>query len=61
VRRDLGVPRWLPPAERERALAVGFLEEGGGAPPDGAFDAVVWTPPAPREDPCAAFRAPQKR
>jgi uncharacterized iron-regulated protein len=61
VRRDLGVPRWLPPAERERALAVGFLEEGGGAPPDGAFDAVVWTPPAPREDPCAAFRAPETR
>jgi uncharacterized iron-regulated protein len=55
VRRDLGVPRWLPPELRGRTFAVGFLEEGDAAP-DGAFDAVVYTPRAERPDPCAALR-----
>jgi hypothetical protein len=54
VRRDLGVPRWLAPAEQARAFAVGFLEQGD-EPPPGAFDAVVYTPRAERPDPCAAF------
>jgi uncharacterized iron-regulated protein len=52
VRRDLGVPRWLPPDLQSRAFAVGFLEEGDVAP-HGAFDAVVYTPRAERPDPCA--------
>jgi uncharacterized iron-regulated protein len=56
VRRDLGVPRWLPDAERTRVFAVGYLEEGD-EPPPGAFDAVVVTPRAERPDPCEAFRA----
>jgi uncharacterized iron-regulated protein len=55
VRRDLGVPRWLSAAERERSFAVGYLEAGGAPAPAGAFDAVVLVPPAEREDPCAAF------
>jgi uncharacterized iron-regulated protein len=55
VRRDLGVPRWLPPVEQARAFAVGYLEQGD-TPPSGAFDAVVVTPRAERPDPCAAFR-----
>ena len=55
VRRDLGVPRWLAPAEQARAFAVGFLEEGD-EPAPGAFDAVVYTERAERPDPCAAFR-----
>jgi uncharacterized iron-regulated protein len=59
VRRDLGVPRWLPEAERARTLAVGFLEEGNEAPP-GAFDAVVVTKRAERPDPCAGFRGPRE-
>jgi uncharacterized iron-regulated protein len=57
VRRDLGVPRWLPPELAARALAVGFLETGDAAPP-GAFDAVVYTERAERPDPCAAFTKP---
>jgi hypothetical protein len=40
-----------------RALAVGYLEEGD-APAPGAFDAVVYTPRAKRDDPCAAFARP---
>lgn len=55
VRRDLGVPRWLPPELEARTFAVGFLEEGDEAP-SGAFDAVVTTARAERPDPCAAFR-----
>ena len=54
VRRDLGVPRWLPPELGARAVAVGFLEAGDAAP-EGAFDAVVYTARAEREDPCTAF------
>lgn len=57
VRRDLGVPRWLPPEARARALVVGYVEEGD-APPPGAFDALVYTPRAERDDPCAAFASP---
>jgi uncharacterized iron-regulated protein len=57
VRRDLGVPRWLPPEASARALVVGYLEEGD-APPPGAFDALVYTPRAERTDPCAAFTNP---
>ena len=53
VRRDLGVPRWLPLAPR-RLLSIGFLEEGDEAPD--AFDAVVRTARARRDDPCAVFR-----
>jgi uncharacterized iron-regulated protein len=58
VRRDLGVPRWLGAAERSRALAVGFLEEG--FPPElaAAFDAVVVTPRVQRGDPCATLAPP---
>jgi uncharacterized iron-regulated protein len=55
VRRDLGVPRWLGEWGAARLLAVGFLETGDSADAD-AFDAVVYATPAPREDPCAAFR-----
>ena len=55
VRRDLGVPRWLPAADQPRVFAVGYLEEGD-APPPGAFDAVVTTERVERPDPCEAFR-----
>jgi uncharacterized iron-regulated protein len=57
VRRDLGVPRWLPAPMQGRTLAVGYLEAGDAAPP-GAFDAVVYTARAKRDDPCAAFVKP---
>ncbi|MEN8158576.1 MAG: ChaN family lipoprotein [Myxococcota bacterium] len=54
VRRDLGAPRWLSPELQRRTFVVGYLETGS-EPPPGAFDAVVVTEPAEREDPCAAF------
>jgi len=63
VRRDLGVPRWLSSAWRERTLAIGFVERSPGeaAPAaDGRYDAVVHTPPVERGDPCASF-APRGR
>jgi uncharacterized iron-regulated protein len=59
VRRDLGVPRWLSAADQAQVFAVGFLEEGD---PDGlaeAFDAVVRTARAERDDPCAVFESPK--
>lgn len=54
VRKDIGVPRWLSPALRERSHVVGYLE-----PDDddvGAYDEVVRTAAQPREDPCAQMR-----
>lgn len=53
ARRDLGVPRWLALPQR-RLVSIGFLEDGDEEPD--AFDAVVRTTRAEREDPCAAFR-----
>jgi uncharacterized iron-regulated protein len=57
VRKDIGVPRWLGGADRDRVWSVGYLEADDDATPAGAFDAVVRTAAAPRADPCAAFRA----
>ncbi|HSB23293.1 MAG TPA: ChaN family lipoprotein [Burkholderiaceae bacterium] len=60
VRRDLGVPRWLERQGGPAALAVGFIERGTPKEIAAAYDAVVWTDPAARPDPCDAFRrAPQ--
>ncbi|HEY2188242.1 MAG TPA: ChaN family lipoprotein [Caldimonas sp.] len=59
ARRDIGVPRWLA-LDPGRVLAVGFLEDDSATPPS-AFDAVVRTAPAPRDDPCARFIAPPHR
>lgn len=58
VRSDLGVPRLLRRvAPRLRVLTVGLLErEDDGALPSAgerrAYDLVIVTPRAPREDPC---------
>lgn len=56
ARRDIGVPRWLAPAPGERVFAVGFLEAGDSGTPPAAFDAIVRTPAAAREDPCKGIR-----
>ena len=56
VRRDTGVPRWMGDTWRERIVSVGYLERGDESPPASAFDAVVWVAPAPRPDPCMAFK-----
>jgi uncharacterized iron-regulated protein len=55
VRRDIGVPRWLPAEWRRRSHAVGYLE---GSPGDetAAYDETVFTPAHARSDPGAALR-----
>ena len=55
VRKDQGVPRWLPPELQARSRVIGFLE-ADAAQDAGAFDEVVPSPPQPRDDPCAAMR-----
>jgi uncharacterized iron-regulated protein len=58
ARRDLGVPRWLAPELRARALSIGLLEPAALTDlPAGAFDRVVRTTAAPRTDPCEALKA----
>lgn len=53
VRRDIGVPRWLPAAWQSRSIAVGLLEPGEA--PAHAFDLVLQTPATQRPDPCAGM------
>lgn len=55
VRRDIGVPRWLPAELGQRVKAIGLLEDGD-ATDRSAFDHSLVTPRQPREDPCAALR-----
>ncbi|GAP34460.1 ChaN family lipoprotein [Piscinibacter sakaiensis] len=55
VRRDLGVPVWLPPSVR--AWSVGYVEAPGNWPAE-AFDARVEGTPAERADPCEGLRQP---
>lgn len=58
VRRDLGVPLYLP--GNATVLSVGFIEARAGEPDPraydpGAYDYVWFTPPQPRPEPCEAF------
>jgi uncharacterized iron-regulated protein len=55
VRSDVGVPRWLSAATRERSVAIGLLEEGDASA--AAYGVALFTPPQPRADPCAGMRA----
>ena len=55
VRRDIGVPRWLPPEWRSRSHAVGYLEQGDDE--IAAYDEALFVAPQTRPDPCAAMRA----
>lgn len=66
VRRDLGVPLYLPSA-RGASCSVGAFEVepektrpedylGSGAEMQGEFDFVCFTPRADRPDPCARFK-----
>ena len=58
VRVDVGVPRWLKPATRQRTEAIGLLEEGDFTAEEAraAYDHVFTTPKQLREDPCKAMR-----
>jgi uncharacterized iron-regulated protein len=55
ARRDVGVPFWLPPRERDAAISIALLERSGeeeDAIATGQFDAWVTTARAERPDPC---------
>jgi uncharacterized iron-regulated protein len=54
VRRDIGVPFWLPADAARGAISIGVLERDDGSVPESAadFDAYVITERAVRGDPC---------
>ena len=54
VRQDIGVPRWLSPATRERSVAIGLLEQGD--PNAAAFGVALATAPQERVDSCERMR-----
>jgi uncharacterized iron-regulated protein len=58
ARRDIGVPRFLPPQQRGRIVSIALLERSAPADavPAGAYDAVFWTPVQARADPCQSLR-----
>ncbi|HTN48833.1 MAG TPA: ChaN family lipoprotein [Burkholderiaceae bacterium] len=59
VRRDIGVPIWLAPGERAAVESIGLLENSGDTAtedPAGRYDAVLFTSPAERPDPCESLR-----
>jgi uncharacterized iron-regulated protein len=58
VRRDIGVPRFLPEQERPRVISIALVERDSPdeAVPAGAYDVVFRTPVQRRVDPCAALR-----
>lgn len=59
ARADVGVPHWLTPDERARAVSIGVLERdgiGGGGDVATHFDAFVLTDRAERPDPCEELR-----
>ena len=59
VRRDVGVPRWLSAAARERSVAIGLLEPGDASA--AAFDVAFTTAAQPRSDPCEGMRGAPTR
>lgn len=58
VRRDIGVPRWLPAELRARSHVVGYLEIGHASndADTGAYDELLFTDPQARDDACASLR-----
>jgi uncharacterized iron-regulated protein len=55
VRRDIGVPFWLPPDTARAAVSIGVLERNDDGSASGSaaeFDAYVITKRAERSDPC---------
>lgn len=53
LRKDIGVPHWLPPGAFE---SIAYVEAPS---PAGHYDREYLLPPEPREDPCAALAASQ--
>lgn len=57
ARKDWGAPRLLKRAAPSVSVHSIGQAETGAAPPEGAFDRIVWSEPAQRDDPCAVFRS----
>jgi len=57
VRKDLGVPRWLPAATRADTQVHGYVEQGD-ADNAAAYDKTYKVAVHPRPDPCLAFATP---
>lgn len=57
VRKDLGVPRWLPVATRMGTRVFGYVEQGD-ADSTAAYDKTTTVAAHPRPDPCLAFITP---
>lgn len=59
ARKDIGVPRFLGAAQRDRTLTIGLLEDQHATPEwRQRFDLAFVTPTQPRPDPCAGFSKP---
>jgi uncharacterized iron-regulated protein len=58
VRRDMGVPRFLPAEQLARLTSIGLIEQDAApeAVPPGAYDAVFRTPVQARKDPCEGLQ-----
>jgi uncharacterized iron-regulated protein len=58
VRRDVGVPRFLPAQQQDRVISIALIERDtpDAAVPPGAYDAVFRTPVQERADPCGTLR-----
>ncbi len=59
VRKDLGVPVWLAPAQRATTTSIGLIERDSAPPLEALaeqYDTVVLTDTAERPDPCVPLR-----
>jgi uncharacterized iron-regulated protein len=58
IRRDIGVPHFLPALQQDRIVSIALVERDGpdDAVARGAFDAVFRTPEQARPDPCQSLR-----
>jgi len=56
VRRDIGVPRYLPAQEAQRVISIGLLEADADPAPPGAYDVVFRTRVQYRPDPCKTLK-----
>lgn len=67
ARRSHGAPAYLSATVRDSLLVVAFIEvdpdrpDPSGYLKDADYDIAWFTPRAPREDPCTAFRPPTRR
>jgi uncharacterized iron-regulated protein len=54
IRRDIGVPRFVPAEQRDRLISIALIEDdrSDGDVPAHAFDAIFRTPAQRRVDPC---------